>query len=37
MIFNQRPNKLHIQKGRNWGDDKHRHNTARDRTGKTAW
>ena len=35
-IFNQRPNKIHIQKGRNWRDDKHRHNTTRNRAGKTA-
>ena len=31
-----RPNKLHILKGRNWRDDKHEHDTARDRTRKTA-
>ena len=24
------------KKGRDWRDDKHRHNTARDRIGKTA-
>ena len=33
-IFNQRPNKIHVQKGRNWEDDKHRHDTTRNRAGK---
>ena len=27
---------IHIQKGREWGDDKHGYNTARDRTGKNS-
>ena len=26
----------YIYKGRYWGDDKHRHDTARNRTGKAA-
>ena len=30
------PNKIHIQKGINWGDNKHRHDTTRNRAGKTV-